>query len=187
MVPRVAFTLCLAVVTASAGVDFTPEQQILEFEGRTVSVPAFRIGAGGKLIYNPPAGWTVTGAGRRLQLSPKPSYSEALIEARPLPAGGSLDESALELIKREMLVWLPKEAENIRWEPAEVNPILFNQHETRRLTVAYSAFAQRLKLTVLVCNFAEEQIRFRLAARDNDFDKLYDALRRSLYTWQGMR
>lgn len=186
MVSRVIVALCLGVVTAQAGINFTPQQQSTSLEGRPVSQTAFQNGSG-KVIYNPPPGWTMQGSGSRLVLSPHPSLSEALVEARPLPPNSDLDGATMEAIKKEMLSSLPKESEKIEWEPVEVNPVLFNQHESRRLTLSYSLFAQRLKLTVLYCNFAEEQIRFRLGCRDNDFGKLYDAFRRSMYTWQGMR
>ena len=72
------------------------------------------------------------------------------------------------------------------WESVDLTPLLLNRHENRRLTVTYAAFGQRFKSTILLCHFAQQQIVFRLDTRADDFEKQYEAFRRSLYSWQGL-
>ncbi len=186
MVSRVALLLALAVVTARAGIDFTPRAHFTELDGMRITETSFRSGDT-LVLYTAPGGWTFQGSGPLLRLMPKASLSDASIESRPLGDHPSLDDAAVIALKKDLLATLPKEAEKIEWEPVEVNPLYLNKHETRRVEVSYSAFAQRFRITVIVCNFAEEQIRFRLGCRESDFEKLYDAFRRSLYTWHGMK
>jgi hypothetical protein len=186
MVSRIAALLLGLATAAHAEIDFTPRTRPTQFEGVTMNEPAFRNGEGW-VQYVPPGGWQMQGEGRLLSLKPRDAtFAAAGIESRALPANATLDGDALQKLKAEIQHGLPKEAEQVIWEPVEANPVMLNQHETRRVTVSYHAFAQPFTVTMIVCNFADQQIRFRLETRAADFDKLYDAFRRSLYTWQGL-
>lgn len=186
MVSRVAALLIATASLARAQIDFTPRSQPAQFEGVAVNETAFK--NGDKWVhYSPPGGWEMRGEGRLLSLKPRnATFAAAEVESRPLPANTALDDDALQKLKAELEHGLPKDAQEVTWEPVEPDPVLLNQHETRRLTVSYHAIAQRFTVSVIVCNFADQQIRFRLEARTDDFEKLYDAFRRSLYTWQGL-
>ncbi len=188
MVPRIQLIglVLLSVAAAHAGIDFTPLQHAVDFEGVRVLQTAFSNGPD-TVIYAPPGGWTLQGGGGQLRLVPGASSAEALIEARSLAGKVTVDAETLGKLMEEMRRSLPREAEKIEWAEPEPNPVLLNRHPTYRLTVSYTAFGQPFKLTTIVCNFAEEQIRFRLRTRAADFDRLYDQFRRSLFTWQGMR
>ena len=48
-------------------------------------------------------------------------------------------------------------------------------------------FGQTFRATLLVCNLADQQLRFLLLAREHDFPRVYGEFRRSLYTWQGLK
>jgi hypothetical protein len=186
MVSRITALLLCAAAVAHAQIDFTPRTRPTQFEGVAVNEPAFRNGEGW-VQYVPPGGWEMQGEGRTLTLKPRDkTFAAASIESRALPANKTLDEDLVLRLKAEIQHSLPKEAEQVTWEAVEANPVLLNRHETRRVTVSYHAFAQQFTVTMIVCNFADQQIRFRLETRADDFEKLYDAFRRSLYTWQGL-
>lgn len=186
MVLRITAALLALATLARAEIDFTPAEQKVTFEGQTLAHTSFR-NATGQVLYEPPAGWAPQGEGSRLQMRPaNATLATASIEARKLPAGAALDGGALQALHDELAASLPREAEDVKWEDPESNPVLLNRHQTRRLTVSYAAFAQHFKITLIVCNFADQQVRFRLDTRAADFEKLYDLFRRSLYTWQGL-
>ena len=140
------------------------------------------------LLYEAPAGWSMQGQGTRLQMRPADlPQASASIESRRLPVPGvPIDEDLLEKLKKEIAASLPREAQNVTWEPVEENPVLMNRHETKRLTVSYAAFAQRFTIAVVICHFAQQEVLFRLDTRTDDFKQQYDLFRRSLYTWQGL-
>jgi hypothetical protein len=185
MVSRIAALLLCTAALAGAEIDFTPRTQPAKYEGAVVNETAFK--NGDKWVhYSPPGSWEMHGDGRLLSLKPSTTYASASVESRPLPANATLDDDTLQKLKAEIQHGLPKEAQEVNWEPAEANPVLLNQHETRRVTVSYHAINQRFTITMIVCNFTDQQIRFRLESRTDDFEKLYETFRRSLYTWQGL-
>jgi len=188
MVSRIILLLLLGAASARAGIDFTTLAHEANFEGVRVAQTAFRDGQE-LVIYAPPGGWSLQGTPARLLLTPtNAGQADGVIDARPLTSPvAPLDADTIAKLREEIAATLPREAEKLEWEEIEINPLLLNRHETRRLTLSYFAFAQRYKISVVVCNFAEQQVRFRFSARAVDFEKLYEQFRQSLFTWQGMK
>jgi hypothetical protein len=187
MVPRITSILLALAALAQADIDFTPQTRKVPFEGAPYTQTYFRNGDG-IVYYEPPGDWTVQGQGPRLIMrSPQAVQTTAVIQSRPVPSNAGFDADSLQKLKDEIAATLPREAENVAWADLEINPVLLNTRETRRLTVTYSAFAQSYTVTMIVCNFQTLQVCFRLDSRTEDFEKQYDLLRRSLYSWQGLK
>jgi hypothetical protein len=175
-------------VAAQARIDFTPMPYFVQFEGMRVQQPGFRDGEG-LVTFDPPAGWTIDGAGAVLNLAPKDAaLAMARVESRRLGTAAVDAEESLKFARDYFAQLLPRGATGLKWEPeVEHNPVLLNKHETVRVEGTYSAFGQTFRATVILCNLADQQLVFVVSGRDRDFPKLYEAWRRSLFTWQGLR
>ncbi|HEV7403205.1 MAG TPA: hypothetical protein VGO11_09775 [Chthoniobacteraceae bacterium] len=188
MVHRVAVFLLALGVAAQARIEFTPTPFFVQFEGFRVQQPGFRDGEA-LVTFAPPSGWTLDGAGAVLNLVPKDfAMAMARVESRRLGTAAVDAEESLKFARDYFAQMLPNGATGLKWEPeVERNPVLLNKHETVRLEATYSAVGQSFRATVILCNLADQQLIFVVGGRERDFPKLYEAWRRSLFTWQGLK
>jgi hypothetical protein len=170
------------------GIDFTPVPYEVQLEGIKSTQPGFRDGTA-MVTFSPPEGWRVDGAGAVLQMQPtEASAALARVETRPLPELTIGSPEWLKAVQSSLSAVLPKEAQELTWLPeTEQNPVVFNQHDTLRLEATYTVLGQSFRATVLVCHLEKQQLLMMLTSRDRDFPKLYEAWRRSLFTWQGLQ
>ena len=187
MVSRIAFGVLLALsLPTLAELDLTPRLHFSELEGRRTEITAFRNGAG-LVTWDVPSGWRITGGGTRFTLiTPNAIQCEARVEITGPPASDTFDEELSKKFRQEVLNSLAREITALEWADDEANPLLINRHPTYKVTASYTLGAQRFTTAVWLCNFAKQQIRFRLTARTADFEKLHETFRESLYTWQGL-
>jgi hypothetical protein len=170
-----------------AELDLTPRAHSSELEGTRAQVTAFSSGPN-LVTWQPPHSWRISGEPTRVSLIPaNAAQADATIEMFELPVSGTLDATLARKLKEDIARALPREASAIEWANDELNPIELNRHPTYRIRGSYTLFAQRYTTTVLVCNFAEHQLRFRLTARAANFPKLHKQFHESLYTWQGLK
>ncbi len=188
MVHRIAVLLLALGVVAQARIDFTPTPFFVQFEGIRVQQPGFRDGEG-LVTFSPPSGWTLDGAGPVLNSTSKEfTLAMARVESRRLGPDPVDSEESLKFGRDYLSELLPRGATGLKWEPeVEHNPVLLNKHETVRLEATYAAFNQTFRATVILCNLVDQQLVFVISGRERDFPKLYEAWRRSLFTWQGLR
>lgn len=188
MVHRVAALFLALSVAAQARIEFTPTPYFVQFEGIRVQQPGFRDGDT-TVTFEPPAGWTIDGSGPVLNLVPKDfALAMARVETRRLGTGPVDSEENLKFARDYFAQMLPRGASGLTWQPeVERNPVLLNKHDTVRIEGAYAASNQGFRATVILCNLAEQQLIFVVSGRDRDFPKLYEAWRRSLFTWQGLK
>ncbi len=139
----------------------------------------------GTVTYSPPHGWRITGTESQLQLTPPIAQSEAQITVA-VKEDGFTPQTAKRL-KQEILARLPQGASGIEWSPDRINPMTINGKATQEVEVTYSAFGKRFKSTVLTCNFAEQQLRFRVVAPARVFPQVYEPFRQSLYSLIGLK
>lgn len=188
MVRRITVLILALCVGAQARIDFTPTPFFVELEGYRVQQPGFRDG-NALVTFAPPTGWVLDGAGPVLNLTPKDAaLAVARVEARRLSTAPVTAEESLKFARDYFAQMLPAGANGLKWEPeVEHNPFLLNTHETVRIEGTYSASNQTFRATVILCNLAEQQLVFVLSGRERDFPKLYEAWRRSFFTWQGLK
>ncbi len=169
----------------AAFLDLTPLPHKRQLEGGSEDDIAFHYGTS-LVTYSPPFGWAATGDERHAVFRPDANQAEAQIEVRRLPDTTAFDPVSVKALKTELEQSLPREVQKVEWADDEASPVLMNRHPTYRITVSYSAFGQRYKTTLVVCNFQREQVRFKLTTREADFDSLYEPFRRSLFTFVGL-
>lgn len=172
-----------AAVCADAAVDLRPQPHTFELEGVKIADIAFKNGEG-LVTYSPPSGWRLAGSETELQLSPSTAQAEARISRAPKMEGGFTPE-AVKQLKQEVLAKLPEGAAAVEWAEDRVSPMQICGQPTYEVELSYSAFGKRFTTSVLVCNFADEQLRFRIVAPTADFPGLYEPFRQSLYTLAG--
>lgn len=187
MVSRIAFGLLLAFsLQASAQLDLSPVKHFSELEGRRTENTAFRNGSG-LVTWDPPGGWRITGGSTRISLIPPNAVqAEARVEITGPPGNDTFDAEFSKKFRGEVANTLAPEVTAIEWADDEASPLLINRHPTYKVTVSFTLGAQRFTTAVWLCNFANQQVRFRMTARTADFEKLHEAFRESLYTWQGL-
>lgn len=187
MVSRIAFGLILSLgLPASAQLDLTPGVYVSQLEGTRTEITAFRNGAG-QVTWQSPPNWRIIGGGTRISLIPPDAIqAEARVEIFGPQAGDTFDEEFSKTFRGEVASSLAREITALEWADDEASPLLINRHPTYKVTASYTLGAQRFTTAVWVCNFAKQQVRFRLTARAADFEKLHEIFRESLYTWQGL-
>jgi hypothetical protein len=190
MMRRYLTILCLAATLpagAMAGpIDFTPTEGTRTLEG--VVFKQIRFHQDGHVIsYDPPRGWTLSGDGGGMRLTP-PDISQArvTVEQTPLPAPQAFDEPTVQKLQQVALGEVPSEATNATLLEEEKNPLPIHQHETYGVTVGYNFLGQDYAANLLFVNLGDTQVRFRTIARKADFDQVRRAFRASLFTlaWQ---
>lgn len=190
---RIEWSICILVVCclvspSYAGLDLTPYPHKTAVEGGFSPDTAF--GNGRDLItYQAPDGWRISGGGNKATLSPNDSSAaaSASIESFPLPPITQFTVDAVKAMKEAFSQTLPVSPKEITWMPDEPSPLLMNGHPTYRITATYMDGTVAKTATVVICNFAAEQIQFRLSASTASFPALYDAFRSSLFTWTGLK
>lgn len=187
MVSRIAFGILLTLsLRASAELDLTPETQESVLEGTRSQVTAFRNGAG-YVTWQPPNNWRITGGGTQVRLTPPDAVqAEARVEITGPAGTDTFDETFTKKFRQEVLGSLAREVTAVEWADDEASPLHINQHPTYKVTVSYTLGGQRFTTAVWLCNFARQQLRFRITARAGEFEKLHELFRESLYTWEGL-
>lgn len=169
----------------TAALNLTPIPHKKQVEGGVSDEIAFRNGES-LVTYSPPGQWAASGGGSRVVFRPGPAEAEAVFESRRKPDVTAFDPDVAKALKAGLQASLPKESTNLEWAEDEANPLFMNRHPTYRVTLSYSSYAQRFTTTMIVCNFAQQQMRFTLTTRESDFKKVYEDFRRSLYTFSGL-
>lgn len=185
MIPRILLTSALAALhlTANAAIEFSTSEKEHVLEGIKFRVLSFK--DNGKTIwYEPPRGWSVSGGGGGLKLTP-PGLAQAQgeIEQSPLPAPQPFDAEAMKALQQKTLASVPAGGEKAALVSEETSPLKVNGHETYGVTVSYQAFGQDFVMNVLYVNLPESQLRFRTTARKQDFEKVHGAMRHSILSW----
>lgn len=185
MVRRTVTLLAFTVLaTSHAALDLNPRPHTFEVEGNKIEDVAFKYGSG-LVTYSPPVSWRTIGSETQLQLIPPVAQAEATISTEA-KAAAPFTAAAVAMLKKELLAKLPEGVTAIEWSEDRDNPLQICGHATYEVEVTYSAFGKRFKNSTLICNFAEEQLRFRVVAPEAEFGRVYEPFRQSLYTLAGL-
>jgi hypothetical protein len=176
----------LTAPAASAEIDFTPRPSTYELEGSRFPNVAFADGRK-SVFWTPPVGWKINGSGNRVDLkvadTPQAAGSFSSVDlAEPL----GVDEQNTPKFVEALVASLPREISKPEILAVTRNPLRICGHETLDVTVRYTLNGQAYCKSVLFLARGREQLRFELAARENDFAKLHEALEKSLYSIRGL-
>jgi hypothetical protein len=167
-----------------AAVDLTPVVGIREQDGLKFRQLIFKEGAT-RITYEQPTGWSYTGDANHIRfLPPHTSQAHADIEQAPLPAPQAFDEPTMKVLQEQVLASMPEEALQTSVVSAEKNPLMMSGHETFEVVVSYQIYGTQFVTATLFMNLKETQLRFRVISRKEDFEKIHQLFRGSLYSWQ---
>lgn len=170
---------------ASGIVEFAPEFVTTKLEGGFQNLEVILKDGSSRVVYCPPVGWKAEPGGRYLRFHPPgASLADLMIEADKVPPGRVLDAAAAEDCRARLKASLPRESSNVVVEADESNPGLVANCPTFGTTVVYSSGGTRYRKRTIFVFTPDSEIRFTTVARLADFDRLYPAVRRSLFSWR---
>ena len=177
-------TFALAAPFAQAGVDFnasTSERMLAGIKFQQLNFTE----NGRRITYEHPRGWAYSGAGSRIRFTP-PGLTQAFaeIDQTPLPAPAPINEDVAKALQQAALASIPPDSLTPALVSEAVNPFRVNNHETYEAVLSYGAFGQEFMMGVIYVRLPDTQLRFCTVARKADFEKVHEAFRSSIFSWQ---
>jgi hypothetical protein len=173
--------------TVFAGIDLSPATSERVLDGIKFQQLIFRDGER-KISYEPPRGWKYRADSGQLKLAPPDiAQAQGTIEQSPLSAPQSFDEPTIKALHEKTLASVPNGSQDAAIIAEEKDPVLVNRNSTYEMTAGYRFGGQDYRLSVLYVNLPDTQLRFRFVARKADFEKLHNAFRGSVFSWQWNR
>jgi hypothetical protein len=179
----VAFPLSLG-----EALDFNPAFVETTVEGGFKNHEVVLQDGNARVVYCPPVGWQAEPGPRWLRFHPPGvSLADLTIEADKAAAGRTVDATTVERCREWLKASVPRESSNVVMEADEANTGSVAGCPTFGTTVAFSDGGVRYRKRVIFVFAPDSDIRFITVARVADFDRLYPAVRRSLFTWRWER
>lgn len=176
--------LLLVAVSAKASIDFTPTLGERILDGIKFQQLIFHQDSH-KITYEQPRGWKFAGDSQRIRFTPTDvTQAQAEIEQLPLQTPQNFDEATIKRLQEEARAAIPSNCLNVSIVSAEKNPLIVNRLETFEVVVSYQLSGVEFERSVLFLNLPDTQLRFRVTARKQDFEKIHKAFRGSIYSWQ---
>lgn len=176
--------LALVAMSVQASIDFTPERTDRVLDGVKFQQLVFHEN-GRSITYEQPRGWTYNASATQISFTPlNIALAQASIEQSSLPAPQNFDETTIKNLRQQVIDSVPPSSRNVTITSEEKNSVIVNRHETYEVTIAYEAFGQEFQRSIVFLNLSDTQLRFRLTARKQDFEKLHKAFRGSIFSWQ---
>jgi hypothetical protein len=179
----VVLVFCLPAAAGQGSIDFTPHVAEQTLAGIVFKQLIFHENDK-KIAYEQPRGWSYSADAARLRMTP-PDVGQAQgeIDQSPLPKPQNFDEETVKALQQRILDSVAN-AQKMRVVGEQLNPVVINGHETYEVTVEYELYGQQFAASVIFMNLPDTQVRFRVSARKQDFEKVQKAFRASLYSWQ---
>lgn len=169
---------------AHASIDFSPVTSERKLSGFTFQQLNFSHN-GRRVTYEQPPGWSYSGGGPRIKfVPPSVTLAHSEIDQMPLSAPITLDEDTKKVLQQRALASVPPDSQDVVLVAEMPDPVLVNNNHTYEVTVAYKAFGQEFMTGIVYLNLPDTQVRFRTVARKEDFEKLHNAFRGSIFSWQ---
>jgi hypothetical protein len=176
--------LSIALSTAALhALDLTPTEGFRELEGFRIPVVRFSDGAR-RVVYQPPAGWRISGGGESLQVLP-PDRVEAAVQFRthrrpPLGENGSAED--FDAWSRSLL---PPAATDIAALGAADGQFTLGAQPSRARRFSYAHSGRRFLASVAAVDLGDtERLSVVVIARESDFKGIHDEAIASLFSWQ---
>jgi hypothetical protein len=175
--------LALGSVRSATALDLTPTVSEYTAEGITFRQLNFQDGKR-KAIYEPPRLWICHGSGSSLQLMPPNiDRADAIIQVAEANAAPKLDEKAVAGFKEQSVNSLPPGSQAVTVISEEQNPVSLENTASFGVTLSYVVLGEKFVRSIVLINFPETQLSFRITARKADFDRLQGAFRSSILSW----
>jgi hypothetical protein len=176
--------LLTCAASAPGSIDFSPVTGERVLDGIKFQQLIFREN-GNRITYEQPRGWSYSGNGASIVFTPPgATQAQATIEQSPLRQTQNFDEATMKSLQEQVLTLVSANNQNAELVSAEKNPIMVNRNETFEVTVSYQSAGTEYQRSVLFLNLPDTQLRFRVTARKQDFEKLHKAFRGSICSWQ---
>jgi hypothetical protein len=176
--------LTLASVASASAIDFTPRYAESVQDGFPVKRLYFS-DQDQRIYLSIPNNWRVTGDGQHGSLIP-PNLTQAsiVLENSPTSAQVAFDEKGLEVYRKAAADLLPPGATDVKIDFERANEVQVNGWTSFEMAFTYKVSGQPFCKNVLFVNIdKEKQIRFRVEARKENFEKLYPQARAALGSW----
>lgn len=169
--------------SALFALDLTPASGFRELEGFRIPIVRFTDGTR-KVVYQPPAGWHLSGGGESLSLLP-PDRQEAAVQLRtvrrPPPESGTASE--------DFDTWahsqLPPSATSIKKLGEAEGQFTIAAQPSRARTFSYSLVGRRFFASVAAVDLSStERLTVVMTAREPDFKAMQDEAVASFFSWQ---
>lgn len=170
------------------GIEFAPTFIETPVEGGFVHREVVLKDGANRVVYCPPAGWQAEAGERFLRFRPQgATLADLTIDAEKAAAGRILEAAEIARCRDWLKASIPPESTNVVDEPDEVNPGSVANYPTIGMTMAYTNKGFRYRKRAIVVFAYDAEIRFTIVAKTADFDRLYPAVRRSLFSWRWER
>jgi hypothetical protein len=171
---------------ASAGKEIQFSANLQEFGGQGLAYRCLIFKDAGRIIcYQPPSGWICTLVGKHLYLKPpNQNFAAAEIKAVRLIASQPVDKIIAAALTEQVLTQVPEGAEDTLLVKEELDPGSLGDHQSYEVIVSYAALRQKFQRSVLFLNTPANRIVFKFTARQDIFDMLYRAFRKSILSWE---
>lgn len=169
--------------SALFALDLTPTQGFRELEGFRIPVVHFTDGAR-KVVYQPPAGWRVSGGGAALNILP-PDRQEAAVQLRTVQRQAPANAAAAEDFDAWARTQLPPAATGIEKLGAAEGQFTIAAQPSRARIFSYSMVGRRFFASVAAVDLTDtERLAVVVTAREPDFKALQDEAVASFFSWQ---
>ena len=182
---RICFAiLALVPVAGASAIDFTPRYAESVQDGFPVKRLYFSDQAQ-RIYLSIPNNWRVTGDGQHGTFTPiNLTQASIVLENSPISAQVAFDEKGLAAYRKAASDLIPPGATDVQIDFERANEIQINGWTSFEVAFSYRYYGQPFSKNVLFINIdKEKQIRFRVEARKENFEKLYPQARAALGSW----
>lgn len=174
---------CALVSSAAFALDLTPQIDTRDLEG--VSVPVVRFFDGSrKVIYQPPAGWRITGEAKEVKFIPgeRADANARLQLLTRQPEMGDL--KSLEELEEWVVTLLPADAENIVLQREVESAFTLDTRPSHEYVFTFQRNNLGFTKSITVVDLDDEQrLLLLVTARDDDFKALREEMIASMFSW----
>jgi hypothetical protein len=185
---RIRGICCAALVIFPIGgvkaIDFTPHYAQSVQDGFPVSRLYFQDQAQ-RIYLSVPNGWQVSGDAQRGTLSPKDlGQATVILENSALNSKTAFSGEGLAVYRKVAFGLVPAGASDVHVDFEREGEAKTNGWSSFEMAFSYDFYGQSFTSSVLFINLDKnKQIRFRVAARKEHFEKLYPQARATLASW----
>jgi hypothetical protein len=171
-----------------ADLDLTPDTATRRLDDASFPQLTFADGPQ-RVSYESPRGWSSSAISpMEIRFSPPQlAQAQATIEAVPLIEKSNLDDNSIQKLREDTLKALPKNSTQVQVVSEVTNSLMINGHKTYEITIAYMAYGQRYRTSVLFANLDRQQLRCRVLTRAPDFDQVHRDFSASLCSLQWLK
>jgi hypothetical protein len=169
---------------AVTAMDFTPQYAETVQDGIPVKRLYFSDHAQ-RIYLSVPNGWRVTGNSHGSRFTPESlRQASVILENSALGTKIAFAGESLDPYRKDAAGLLPAGASDVHADFERTGEVAINGWSSFETAFTYNFYGQNFTTSVLFINIDKEtQIRLRVTARKEDFEKLYPQARRTVASW----